>query len=132
MKLEQKWWYSKGMCGTNKQDATTSALTLSNVSGIFHILVGGLLLSMIVALCEYVIHQRIRKLRERGRMKKMKPQTVRIVKKEPLEALKEAGYSDRENSVLTGYTSGTAAATAPLVTFDSSKYNYSHTSSPEH
>ncbi|XP_060589506.1 glutamate receptor 4-like [Ruditapes philippinarum] len=71
MKLEQKWWYSKGMCGTNKQDATTSALTLSNVSGIFHILVGGLLLSMIVALCEYVIHQRIRKLRERGRMKKV-------------------------------------------------------------
>ncbi|XP_053400378.1 glutamate receptor 2-like isoform X2 [Mercenaria mercenaria] len=131
MKLEQKWWYSKGMCGTNKKDATTSALTLSNVSGIFHILVGGLLLSMIVALCEYVIHQRIRKLRERGKMKKMKPQTVRIVKKEPLEALKEAGYSERENSVLTGYTSsGTAAATAPLVTFDSSKY--SHTSSPEH
>lgn len=28
----------------------------------------------------------------------MKPQTVRIVKKEPLEALKEVGYSEREHS----------------------------------
>jgi hypothetical protein len=33
-------------------------------------------------------------------LSQMKPQTVRIVKKEPLEALKEAGYSDRENSVV--------------------------------
>ena len=52
--------------------APTSALTLSNVSGIFHILVGGLVLAMVVALLEYFIHKRIRAtLKKKRRDKKV-------------------------------------------------------------
>ena len=53
------------------QDATTSALTLSNVSGIFHILVGGLVLAMVVALLEYFVHKRIRALKKKSKDKKV-------------------------------------------------------------
>ncbi|KAH3842698.1 hypothetical protein DPMN_116202, partial [Dreissena polymorpha] len=133
MKLEQKWWYSKGECGTDTKDAKTSALTLSNVSGVFHILIGGLLLAMVMALCEYVVHQRLRKIRRRAREKKLNKahkNAVRIVRKEPLEALKEAGYAERENSVFDFSPGNTLTSSAHLVTFDGSKHSY--TSSPVH
>ncbi|KAK3581635.1 hypothetical protein CHS0354_014385, partial [Potamilus streckersoni] len=91
-KLEQKWWYAKGECGMDSKDAITSALTLSHVSGIFHILVGGLVLAMCIALIEFFIHRHIR-IRKK---KQVKSTGVRIVKKQPMEALKEVGYIDRE------------------------------------
>ena len=53
------------------QDATTSALTLSNVSGIFHILVGGLVLAMVVALMEYFVHKRLRVLKRKSKARKV-------------------------------------------------------------
>ena len=53
------------------QDATTSALTLSNVSGIFHILVAGLVLAMVVALMEYFVHKRIRVLKRKSKARKV-------------------------------------------------------------
>ncbi|XP_076447090.1 glutamate receptor 2-like [Babylonia areolata] len=63
-KLEQKWWYDKGKCGdtTASKDAAgkQSALTLSNVSGIFHILIGGLVLSMITSSIEYLVQRHLK------------------------------------------------------------------------
>ncbi|KAL8603426.1 Glutamate receptor 4 [Nucella lapillus] len=59
-KLERKWWYDKGECAKNSKESKTSSLTLSNVSGIFHILVGGLVLAMFVALVDYCIKSRLR------------------------------------------------------------------------
>ena len=53
------------------QDAKTSALTLSNVSGIFHILVGGLVLAMVVALLEYFVHKRLRVLKKKSKARKV-------------------------------------------------------------
>ena len=37
-----------------------SALTLSNVSGIFHILIGGLVLSMITSSIEYIVQRHLK------------------------------------------------------------------------
>ncbi|XP_052795047.1 glutamate receptor 2-like isoform X2 [Mya arenaria] len=102
MKLEQKWWYSKGECGVDTKDAKTSALTLSNVSGVFHILIGGLLLAMVMALCEYLLHQRLRNLKKKS----------------------------RENKFTYPSPGSTTAASAHLVTFDNTKYSF--TSSPDH
>ncbi|XP_076467660.1 glutamate receptor 2-like [Babylonia areolata] len=59
-KLERKWWYDKGECAKNIKESKTSSLTLSNVSGIFHILIGGLVLAMFVALLDYCIKSRLK------------------------------------------------------------------------
>ena len=52
------------------QGSTQSALTLSNVAGIFYILIGGLGLSMVVSLLEFLykskIESRRRKVRDRS------------------------------------------------------------------
>ncbi|XP_063414166.1 glutamate receptor 2-like [Mytilus trossulus] len=100
-RLEQRWWYDKGECGSDTKDNTKSALTLSNVSGIFHILIGGLVISMCVALFEFIIHS-IRK-KHKQRYKSTVKSTVKIEKKNPLEVLKAAGYSEIDNS---GYAQG--------------------------
>ncbi|XP_046575050.1 glutamate receptor-like isoform X1 [Haliotis rubra] len=61
-KLRKKWWYDKGKCGDvdGSKDATQSALTLSNVSGIFHILIGGLVLAMITSSLEYLAQKKLK------------------------------------------------------------------------
>ncbi|XP_032811033.1 glutamate receptor 2-like isoform X1 [Petromyzon marinus] len=59
-KLKNKWWYDKGECGgkdSGNKDKT-SALSLSNVAGVFYILVGGLGLAMLVALIEFCYKSR--------------------------------------------------------------------------
>uniref|UniRef100_A0A8C6M5I8 Glutamate receptor n=1 Tax=Nothobranchius furzeri TaxID=105023 RepID=A0A8C6M5I8_NOTFU len=60
-KLKNKWWYDKGECecvqGGEKKEKT-SALSLSNVAGVFYILVGGLGLAMMVALVEFCYKSR--------------------------------------------------------------------------
>uniref|UniRef100_A0A8D3CS65 Glutamate receptor n=1 Tax=Scophthalmus maximus TaxID=52904 RepID=A0A8D3CS65_SCOMX len=63
-KLKNKWWYDKGECecgfkdSTNKGDQDKLALSLSNVAGVFYILVGGLGLAMMVALVEFCYKSR--------------------------------------------------------------------------
>ncbi|XP_069955932.1 glutamate receptor 1 isoform X3 [Cherax quadricarinatus] len=52
-RLKNKWWYEGSACDRDTQDTQTNALTLSNVAGIFYILTGGLVLSMVVALIEF-------------------------------------------------------------------------------
>uniref|UniRef100_A0AAV2MKW9 Glutamate receptor, ionotropic, AMPA 1a n=1 Tax=Knipowitschia caucasica TaxID=637954 RepID=A0AAV2MKW9_KNICA len=59
-KLKNKWWYDKGECGdtdSGRKDKT-SALSLSNVAGVFYILIGGLGLAMLVALVEFCYKSR--------------------------------------------------------------------------
>nr|XP_020449302.1 glutamate receptor 1 isoform X1 [Monopterus albus] len=66
-KLKNKWWYDKGECGSGGGDSKdkTSALSLSNVAGVFYILIGGLGLAMLVALVEFCYKSRA----ESSRMK---------------------------------------------------------------
>uniref|UniRef100_A0A7N6A969 Glutamate receptor n=1 Tax=Anabas testudineus TaxID=64144 RepID=A0A7N6A969_ANATE len=58
-KLKNKWWYDKGECGHKDSGRKTSALSLSNVAGVFYILIGGLGLAMLVALVEFCYKSRI-------------------------------------------------------------------------
>lgn len=55
IKLRNKWWYDKAECSLSKdnQEASHNELTLSNVAGIFYILIGGLLVSVFVAMIEF-------------------------------------------------------------------------------
>ncbi|XP_048459548.1 glutamate receptor 1a isoform X1 [Rhincodon typus] len=68
-KLKNKWWYDKGECGSGGSDSKdkTSALSLSNVAGVFYILIGGLGLAMLVALVEFCYKSRT----EAARMKQL-------------------------------------------------------------
>lgn len=52
-KLTNKWWYDRSECEKDSKDTMRSELTLSNVAGIFYILLGGLLLALLVALVEF-------------------------------------------------------------------------------
>ncbi|KAI4878683.1 hypothetical protein NFI96_030336 [Prochilodus magdalenae] len=98
-KMKNKWWYDKGECGSKDsgsknespvqlnqrmtqrqacsmnclyEDEKTSALSLSNVAGVFYILVGGLGLAMLVALVEFCYKSRA----EAKRMKVAKTQAL--------------------------------------------------------
>ncbi|KAI8126200.1 Glutamate receptor 1 [Lucilia cuprina] len=55
IKLRNKWWYDKTECNLNKDNQETShnELSLSNVAGIFYILIGGLLVAVFVAIIEF-------------------------------------------------------------------------------
>ncbi|XP_034288758.1 glutamate receptor 2 isoform X4 [Pantherophis guttatus] len=74
-KLKNKWWYDKGECGAKDSGSKekTSALSLSNVAGVFYILVGGLGLAMLVALIEFCYKSRA----EAKRMKMILNDTMR-------------------------------------------------------
>ncbi|XP_067423254.1 glutamate receptor 1 isoform X3 [Emydura macquarii macquarii] len=67
-KLKNKWWYDKGECGSGGGDSKdkTSALSLSNVAGVFYILIGGLGLAMLVALIEFCYKSRSESKRMQG------------------------------------------------------------------
>uniref|UniRef100_A0A182LSH0 Ionotropic glutamate receptor C-terminal domain-containing protein n=1 Tax=Anopheles culicifacies TaxID=139723 RepID=A0A182LSH0_9DIPT len=53
-KLLNKWWFDRTECKHyDKQDASRNELSLSNVAGIFYILIGGLLVALAVALVEF-------------------------------------------------------------------------------
>uniref|UniRef100_A0AAR2K172 Glutamate receptor n=1 Tax=Pygocentrus nattereri TaxID=42514 RepID=A0AAR2K172_PYGNA len=73
-KMKNKWWYDKGECGSKDSGSKekTSALSLSNVAGVFYILVGGLGLAMLVALVEFCYKSRA----EAKRMKVAKTQAL--------------------------------------------------------
>ncbi|VDL80725.1 unnamed protein product [Nippostrongylus brasiliensis] len=78
-KLENKWWYDRGQCDQGItvvritftvpwmlnfdmwliQDGSSASLNLSKVAGIFYILMGGMIASMIAALGEFLYRSRI-------------------------------------------------------------------------
>lgn len=48
-------------CSSIQDGGKKRSLTLSNVSGMFHILIGGLIIAMMTSVFEYLIQKRIRK-----------------------------------------------------------------------
>ncbi|CAH1268315.1 GRIA2 [Branchiostoma lanceolatum] len=70
--LETKWWYDKGECGPSESSnkGETNALSLSNVAGVFYILVGGLGLAMMAALLEFCYKSKVeaKKTKVKARM----------------------------------------------------------------
>lgn len=60
-KLQKFWWVGKGQCTPQDKntDGGQSALTLSNVAGIFYILIGGLILAIIVAIAEFLYKSKV-------------------------------------------------------------------------
>ncbi|GAB1597397.1 glutamate receptor, partial [Argonauta hians] len=54
-KLYQKWWYEKGQCGFDSGgDSKKRELSLSNVAGVFYILICGLALAIALGILEFV------------------------------------------------------------------------------
>ncbi|ULU00584.1 hypothetical protein L3Y34_001207 [Caenorhabditis briggsae] len=59
-KLENKWWYDRGQCDAALTvDGSSASLNLSKVAGIFYILMGGMVISMLAALGEFLYRSRI-------------------------------------------------------------------------
>lgn len=59
-RLTNKWWYDRGECANaDKQETTQNELSLSNVAGIFYILIGGLVLALGVAFFEFLYWSRV-------------------------------------------------------------------------
>ncbi|EDV95692.1 GH15847 [Drosophila grimshawi] len=60
IKLRNKWWYDKTECNPNKdsRESSHNALSLSNVAGIFYILIGGLLVAVFVAIIEFCFRRK--------------------------------------------------------------------------
>ena len=52
-KLKNKWWYENTECHDTTEKTKKNELSLSNVAGIFFILVGGLIFAMFAALFEF-------------------------------------------------------------------------------
>ncbi|XP_065563334.1 glutamate receptor 4-like isoform X3 [Artemia franciscana] len=65
-RLENKWWYERSECSnSDKQETAQNELSLSNVAGIFYILIGGLVLAMVVALIEFIYKSRVEAKRKK-------------------------------------------------------------------
>jgi ionotropic glutamate receptor len=54
-KLQHKWWYEKTECKNDKDNpsATRNELSLTNLAGVFYILIGGLLVALAISLVEF-------------------------------------------------------------------------------
>lgn len=52
-KLTNRWWYDRTECRHGDKQDSRNELSLSNVAGIFYILIGGLLMALAVALLEF-------------------------------------------------------------------------------
>ncbi|CAF1301921.1 unnamed protein product [Rotaria sp. Silwood1] len=57
-KSYNKWWKEKGACSSDKKDSNPNPLGLTNVGGIFVVLLGGVILSLFVAILEFLWHAR--------------------------------------------------------------------------
>lgn len=56
--LFNKWWFENTHCDSaEKQETARNELSLKNVAGIFFILIGGLIVSLIVALIEFFVNK---------------------------------------------------------------------------
>jgi len=57
-KSYNKWWKGKGTCSSEKKDSKANPLGVTNVGGIFVVLLGGVFLSLLVAILEFLWHAR--------------------------------------------------------------------------
>uniref|UniRef100_A0A336MVV7 CSON005520 protein n=1 Tax=Culicoides sonorensis TaxID=179676 RepID=A0A336MVV7_CULSO len=92
-KLSNKWWYDRTECLDKHEDTQRNELTLSNVAGIFYILIGGLLLALTVALTEFCCRT------EKSAVVKNKHPDVSIPR-----SMEKTGLSDFEGPRLGYYT----------------------------
>ncbi|XP_071499997.1 glutamate receptor 4-like [Diadema antillarum] len=64
--LKKKWWYDKGECGVQSDSVDqANALSLSNVAGIFYILIVGMGVAMFVAISEFYWRSRAQSNKEK-------------------------------------------------------------------
>ncbi|MBN3277979.1 GRIA1 protein, partial [Polyodon spathula] len=108
-KLKNKWWYDKGECG-NKDSASkdkTSALSLSNVAGVFYILIGGLGLAMLVALVEFCY-------KSRSESRRMKQNINEAMRSSTLTRMSGTG-SGGENGRIMSHDFPTSMQTLPCM-----------------
>jgi glutamate receptor, ionotropic, invertebrate len=54
-KLQNKWWFEKTECKGERDNpsVTRNELSLSNLAGVFYILIGGLLVALAISLVEF-------------------------------------------------------------------------------
>lgn len=59
-KLQNKWWYDQAKCNTlgKPHELTNNGLMLNNLAGIFFVLIGGLMVSLLVAIVEFCFKHR--------------------------------------------------------------------------
>ncbi|XP_060792341.1 glutamate receptor 1b isoform X2 [Neoarius graeffei] len=112
-KLKNKWWYDKGECGSKDSGRKdkTSALSLSNVAGVFYILIGGLGLAMLVALVEFCYKSRI----QSRRMKKVCLLIQQIIDAAMLGSSLSRMGSGGENGRVVAHDFPKAAQTLPCM-----------------
>uniref|UniRef100_A0A670IH24 Glutamate receptor n=1 Tax=Podarcis muralis TaxID=64176 RepID=A0A670IH24_PODMU len=98
-KLKSKWWYDKGECGSKDSGSKdkTSALSLSNVAGVFYILIGGLGLAMLVALIEFCYKSRSESKRMKGFCLIPQQSINEAIRTSTLPRASAAGTSSGEN-----------------------------------
>ncbi|WAR00270.1 GRIA2-like protein [Mya arenaria] len=55
-KIKKNWWVDKGECGfaAGNRESKKKSLSLSNVAGIYFILIGGLVFAIIIGVCEFL------------------------------------------------------------------------------
>lgn len=111
-KLHKKWWYDKGECiveSENKGSGSSQSLSLSNVAGIFYILISGLGLSMLAASVEFIFKSKMEVKRKKRRyLDKMRSNESHIYETTP----------EKENG---GYVYTTPCAMTTVVSTDSSE-----------
>ncbi|CDI97847.1 glutamate receptor ionotrophic AMPA 3 [Echinococcus multilocularis] len=76
--LRKKWWIERGQCSSTADSdrSAANALALINVAGVFHILVGGLLLALLVAAVELVWHVQ---WKQRGRWWRQRSTVAKVI-----------------------------------------------------
>lgn len=55
-KLQNKWWYDQTKCNTlggKPHEVSNNGLMLNNLAGLFFVLIGGLMISLLVAVIEF-------------------------------------------------------------------------------
>ncbi|KAL5012647.1 hypothetical protein ScPMuIL_011198 [Solemya velum] len=59
LKLKKTWWVDKGQCGQNSgyRQSKKLSLSLSNIAGAYFILIGGLVISVIVGVLEFICYR---------------------------------------------------------------------------
>lgn len=66
LRIRNKWWFDKTECNLDQETSTPNELSLSNVAGIYYILIGGLLLAVIVAIVEFFCRNKTPQLKSPG------------------------------------------------------------------
>lgn len=57
-RLKNKWWFDRTECKNSEKQDAHNELSLSNVAGIFFILIVGLVVALVVALFEFCMSRR--------------------------------------------------------------------------